>query len=348
MKLTANKILVMHSLGIGGTVLSVPFLRNLREAFPAARIDLMLGPFSAEAIQGCPYVDRALPLPFSAPSGRGRLMGTLFRLKMMKNERYDAVFVLDRSLANALFVHAARVPRRIGYTGPGRGLLMTDTTPYLQDRHEVELLLDCLRALDIPIRSTSLEVWPSPENEKKIRTLMSDAGWKADQLKIVVHAAASLPAKQWPLERFAEVMKKLKEKHHARFVYTGSSEDAVLYQEIEKQGPFGGLNLCGITSVYENISLYRAADLFFGVDSGPMHAAAAVGAPIVALFGPTDERKWGPWGEGHRVITKRLSCAPCKPHKCRDNECMKRIGVDEALDAVENKIKQILPKVLFH
>jgi len=123
-----------------------------------------------------------------------------------------------------------------------------------------------------------------------------------------------------------------------------------LYEEIEKQGPFDGLNLCGVTNLRENISVYRAANLFFGVDSGPMHMAAAVGIPVVALFGPTDERTWGPWGEGHTIITKRLSCHPCKPHKCGDNECMKRISVEETLAAVEKKLEIILrrPSMVNH
>jgi ADP-heptose:LPS heptosyltransferase len=72
--------------------------------------------------------------------------------------------------------------------------------------------------------------------------------------------------------------------------------------------------------------------------------AAAVGVPVVALFGPTDERKWGPWGEEHTVITKRLSCYPCKPHKCGDNECMKRIGVEEVIDALERKTGKLYLK----
>ena len=131
-----------------------------------------------------------------------------------------------------------------------------------------------------------------------------------------------------------------------RFVYTGAKGDEGLYHEIEKMGPFSGLNLCGITNLHENLSVYRAANLFFGVDSGPMHMASAVGVPVVALFGPTDERKWGPWGDGHTVITKRLSCHPCKPHKCADNECMKQITVQEALDAIEEKIKKIVSPVV--
>ena len=169
-------------------------------------------------------------------------------------------------------------------------------------------------------------------------TLFRNSGWKEQDLKIVIHAAASLPAKQWPLDRFASVMKLLRERYKARFIYTGAERDAELYRQIEKQGPFDGLNLCGMMNLRENISVYRAANLFFGVDSGPMHMAAAAGIPVVVLFGPTDERKWGPWGEGHTVITKRLSCYPCKPHKCGNNQCMEQITVEDATKALQQKI----------
>lgn len=354
MKLKARKILVMRYRFIGDTVLTVPFLRNLRQAYPAARIDLMLEPFSGQVLEGCPYVDRIIPFEFktihkySAASQRGKLAGYLYYWNMLRREGYDAVFALKRSLSSALLVRAAGIPRRIGFSTEGRTVLLTDPVPYRQDQHEARNFLDCLRALDIPVHSEALELWPSLENDAKAHALFSDAGWKTEDLKIIIHAAASLPAKQWPLDRFAAVMKALKERYHARFLYTGAQADSALYQEIERHGPFNGMNLCGRTSLHENLSLYRAAHLFFGVDSGPMHMAAAVGVPVVALFGPTDERKWGPWGEGHAVITKRLSCHPCKPHKCRNNECMQRITVDDAISVLEEKIEKIVPRTLYH
>lgn len=348
MKLSANKILVLRYRFIGDTVLTVPFLRNLRQAFPRARIDLMLEPFSGQVVEGCPYVDRIIPFKiktihrYSNRSERGKLTGYIQYWKQIKQERYDAAFVLKRSLSSALLVRAAGIPRRIGFATEGRRLLLTDAVPYRHDQHEVENFLDCLRGLDIPVPSRDLELWPSPEGDAKVHSLLAQKGWKRSDLKIIIHASASLPAKQWPLERFAAVMNVLKQKYQARFIYTGAKEDAALYDEIEKDVPLDSLNLCGLTSLRQNLSVYRASDLFFGVDSGPMHMAAAVGVPVVALFGPTNERKWGPWGEGHRVITKRLSCYPCKPHKCADNECMKRITLDEALQVVEKKVRELL------
>jgi heptosyltransferase-2 len=347
MKLSAQKILVMRYRFIGDTVLTVPFLRNLRQAYPGARIDLMLEPFSGQVLEGCPYVDRIIPFEFktihkySDSSRRSRLAGYLHYWSLLRREGYDAAFALKRSLSSALLIGTAGIPRRIGFATEGRRFLLTDPVPYRQDQHEVLNFLDCLRILDVPVRSDALELWPSPEHDAKVRTIFSNAGWKDGDLKIIIHAAASLPAKQWPLERFGAVMKILKDRYNARFIYTGASGDAVLYREMEQSGPFNGLNLCGITGLRENLSVYRAANLFFGVDSGPMHMAAAVGVPVVALFGPTDERKWGPWGEGHTVITKRLACHPCKPHKCHDHECMKRISAEEALAAVESKLQRI-------
>ena len=352
MKLTAKNILVMRYRFIGDTVLTVPFLRNLRMACPDARIDLMLEPFSGQVIEGCPYVDRVIPFEFrtihtySAQSTRGKFAGYFYYWKLIKNANYDAVFVLKRSLSSALLARAAGVPRRIGFSTEGRGRLLTDPVPYKQDQHEVENFLDCLRIVGVPVLSKELELWPSSEGDRKVERLFSEAGWKKTDLKVIIHAAASLPAKQWPLERFATVMKVLQDRYGARFIYTGAKGDSQLYQEIEKQGPFNGLNLCGIMGLRENLSAYRAADLFFGVDSGPMHMAAAVKVPVIALFGPTDERKWGPWGEGHTVITKQLSCHPCKPHKCHDHACMDKISVDDVLSVIEPKVNALLKRVL--
>jgi heptosyltransferase II len=349
-KLQAKKILVMRYRFIGDTVLTVPFLRNLRQAFPNSRIDLMLEPFSGQVIEGCPYVDRIIPFEiktihrYSSQSRRGKLAGYAQYWRQIRQERYDAAFVLKRSLSSALLVWAAGVPRRIGFATEGRKILLSDPVAYRDDRHEVQNFLDCLRALDIPVFSEALELWPAPESDEMVAGLLSDAGWSPEDTKIIIHAAASLPAKQWPLERFAAVMQFLQQRYHARFLYTGAKEDASLYREIERQGPFHGLDLCGKTSLHENLSVYRACDLFFGVDSGPMHMAAAVDVPVIALFGPTNELKWGPWGGGHTVLTKRLSCRPCKPHKCRNNACMLEISVEEAVEALDQKVSTIMPK----
>lgn len=340
MKLEANRILVLRYRFIGDTVLTVPFLRNLREAYPQAAIDLMIEPFSGQVIEGCPYVDRVIPFElrtihrYSTQSDRGKLAAYLHYRAVIREERYDAAFVLKRSVSSALLPWTARVPRRIGFATEGRSILLTDPVTYRHDQHEVENFLDCLRSLDIPVRSKHLELWPTPDGAAKTRDAFSAAGWNEGDLKVIIHAAASLPAKQWPAERFAQVMRGLRERFSARFVYTGATDDSMLYESIERLGPFGGLNLCGKVSLRESIAVYGACNCFFGVDSGPMHMAAAAGVPVVALFGPTDERKWGPWGDGHRVITKRLSCYPCKPHKCGNNECMQRITADEALEAV--------------
>ena len=183
---------------------------------------------------------------------------------------------------------------------------------------------------------------------KKIRTLLSDAGWKADHLKIVVHAVASLPAKQWPLERFAEVMKKLKEKN----IMPGSSTPAqAKMQCCTRRSKSGALRRPEPLRCHERIRkyiAYRAADLFFGVDLGAHARGRGRRRACRGTLRPHGRKEMGPGERDIRSSPGGFPARSCKPHKCRDNECMKQIGVDEALDAVEKKIKQILPKVLFH
>src|SRR5512137_927632 len=184
MKLDANRILVMRYRFIGDTVLTVPFLRNLREAFPRARIDLMLEPFSGQVIEGCPYVDRIIPFElktihkYSGTSDRGKLGAYLHYRSLIRRERYDAAFVLKRSLSSALLVWAAGIPRRIGFSTEGRQFLLTDRVAYRHDQHEVENFLDCLRALELPVRSKHLELWTTPEQDRKAAELIGNAGWK--------------------------------------------------------------------------------------------------------------------------------------------------------------------------
>ena len=246
MKLPAQKILVMRYRFIGDTVLTVPFLRNLRAAYPHAQIDLMLEPFSGQVIEGCPYVDRVIPFElrtihrYSKNTERGKIAGNLYYWNLIRKEGYDAVFVLKRSLSSALLVWAAGIPRRIGFATEGRRMFLTDPVVYRQDQHEVENFLDCLRTIEVPVGSTHLELWTSPEQDQKVKTLLAEAGWKAGDLNVIIHAAASLPAKQWPLDRFAEIMRTLRDQYQARFVYTGAKGDSPLYEAIETYGPFGG------------------------------------------------------------------------------------------------------------
>ncbi|HWP35683.1 MAG TPA: glycosyltransferase family 9 protein, partial [Thermodesulfobacteriota bacterium] len=305
---SAARILVMRYRFIGDSVLLVPFLANLRRLEPAARIDLLVAPFSGQILAGCPYVDRLLPLAPSVghrydPGGatrRAKWAAYLRLARRLAAERYDAVFVLKRSLSSALLARATGARLRAGFATEGRRLLLTHAAPYPRPgRHEAEAFLDVLRAAGYAdVRPEPLALWSTPQETEAAERLLADHGLAAGgpgQPFAIVHAAASTPGKAWVEERFAEVCAYLWQRYGLRSVFTGSAADRPRYEGINRHlraGRLGpapeGVLLCGTSGLRVDVALYRHARLFVGVDSGPMHMAVACGVPVVALFGPTD------------------------------------------------------------
>jgi heptosyltransferase-2 len=288
-----------------------------------------------------PFAEHAIGPRRNRPRFREYIRAT----KRIRSDRYEAVFVLDRTAPDALMAWVARIPRRIGFTPSCAQMLLSHGVPYREEMHRVENFLSLLTALDIPGGSAVLELWPADQDERRVHALMENLGWKAEDLKIVISAAGRHASAQWPFERFGEVMAVVQKKYGVRFIYTGSAGDSALYRQIESCGPFHGLNTCGTMTVRENLAVYRAADLFFGVVSEDMHSAAAVGLPVVVLSCPADEKTCGPWGDGHTVVTKRSLRGP---DGIRARDSLMLIGSEEATAALEGKINEIFPKLMYY
>src|SRR5512142_2743948 len=167
----SRKILVLRYRFIGDTVLTVPFLRNLRRAEPDAHIAWMVAPGSSDVVQGIPYVDEMIiwdPVTIHADSkGAHRGIKAKFAfLRDLRRRRFDKVYVLKRSLSSAVIAWLSGAPRRIGFATEGRGFLLTSRVPYRHDRHEVENFLAVLRADGVAVEDDQLEAWLSPEEEQ--------------------------------------------------------------------------------------------------------------------------------------------------------------------------------------
>jgi lipopolysaccharide heptosyltransferase II len=156
---------------------------------------------------------------------------------------------------------------------------------------------------------------------------------------VVIHPVAKWPTKQWPLENFARLADNLVGKE-ASLVFTGSPDDREAVQSIlgQIQNHQRVVNLAGKTDLKELAGLFSLADLVLTPDTGPMHLAAAVQAPLIALFGPTAPWRTGPYGNNHVILRKPLACSPCFKKKCPTMECMKSLSVEEVLEAVEKKL----------
>ncbi len=342
MKLTASNILVMRYRFIGDTVLTVPFLRNLRRAEPKAFIAWMVAPGSSDVVKGIPYVDEMItwdPVTIHADSrGTHRtLAAKLAFLRDLRRRRFDKIYVLKRSLSSAVLAWLSGAPRRIGFDTEGRGILLTTRVPYRHDQHEVKNFLDVLRADGVDVEDDFLEIWTRPEEEERVAQILADRGVAPGEQMAVIHPFSAVQERSWPLENFAELTVRIRRETGYRPVVVGGPGDVDQFQKKRQWFLDGVVDLVGQFDLRDTIALLKRSTLFVGNDSGIMHLAAAAGTPLVALFGPQSPVKFGPWSKKARVIYKGLPCSPCRqkffsecaPSLRQRPECMEAISVEE-------------------
>ncbi len=327
---------------IGDTVLTVPFLRNLRRAEPHADITWMVAPGSSEVVAGIPYVDTMLywdPVTIHADSkGTHRTLSSkLAFIRKLRALRFDKVYVLKRSISSALIAWLSGAPQRIGFDTEGRGCLLTGKVPYRHDRHEVENFLAVLEADGVNVRDDYLEVWTTPEEEQKAAQMLADGGLGQFGQAVLIHPFSAVEQRGWPLENFALLAERLDKDIACSVVVTGGPKDRERFGKVRHLFGENVIDLVGQCTLRDTIALLKRCALFVGNDSGIMHLAAAAGTPLVALFGPQSPVKFGPWSSRAKVIYKERDCSPCKqkfftecpPSVRMRPACMEAITVEE-------------------
>jgi len=346
-------ILIVKLSAIGDVIQTLPMVKALKNRYPMARIDWLVEEDASDILRGHPVLDRVIiSRRKSWLRGfwqRGRIRETAWEigqfLREVRSRQYDMVIDNHGILKSGLLVVLVRGRRKIGFR-PSAGIaeegnyLFTNERyrPLSIERHALDRYLDLVSQMGVPIDGATLE-YPVPD-ESRIRAedLLRQNGFFSHPL-VVIHPMAKWETKQWPLENFARLISALVEKDTS-VVVTGSPQDVEPVKEILSRA--GGdrkvLNLAGATSLQELAGIFSLADLVVTPDTGPMHLAAAVKAPLIALFGPTAPWRTGPYGDHNRVIRKDLPCSPCFRKKCDTLECMTSITVEEVLRAALKKL----------
>ncbi len=321
-------------------VLLTPALRALKHAYPESRLALLLRPRVADLMETHPYVDTCIV--DEKTGGHYRSITRLVRL--IRNKTFDLAVVLHpTSFRNALLPFLARVPVRIGTNVSGRGMLLTAACGDDTNVHEVHRYLRVLRLLDIDPVSDALAFWHTDADQQFIENLLCAEGVSLDDRLIVVNLGTTWTTKQWNVANFAEVLRHIAcLAPKTKVIITGSPEEQALTEALPTSLPT--VNLVGKTSILQLGALLERCAVCLTCDSGPMHIAAAVGTPTISLFGPTDPIRHRPYGMGHTVIEKSVSCRPCYKRTCHRKDlphlCMKEIKTPEVVEAVEMKLHQ--------
>jgi heptosyltransferase-2 len=295
-----ERILVVRNRFIGDTLLAIPFLRNLRRAFPEATIDVLVDPASGAVLAECPYKDELLT--WRRPNReRGVVPDSLANIvanaARLKERSYDRAYVLKRSFSSGLLVWLAGIPHRIGSGGRGRGLLLTRTVPAERGRHEAEHFLDLLRSDGIPVDDGHNENWASDAAIDRICELLADL--PSGRRRVFLAPKASNVNREWPVERMAKVAERLIERHACEICFCGARRDIGVHRSIiatmaaEHRSHAHDFTLD--LRLEETGAFLAKMDLYLGVDTGLAHLAASFGVPTVVLFGPSDPNQWHPW-----------------------------------------------------
>jgi heptosyltransferase II len=372
----AQRILVIRYRFIGDTILTVPFLRNLRRAYPNAQIDVLVGPQSGEVLTGCPYVNQLITFDTTRfhkyDQGAGEKKSFWHYVFKLRKENYDLVFVLKRSWSSAILALLIGARYRVGYATEGRQILLTHSVPFMTNMHEVDSTLSVLEAASIPILDRYLEAFINEDEQKQIAAHIPQE--MSNQKRVLIHAAAAHPDKLYPLESWAHVVRLLHEKHGFIPFFTGALQDFELYEQLQELSGVKGVNLAGKLSLRLSMALYSNLDLAVCTDSGPAHLAAAVGIPTLSIFGPTDPVRWRPYSALPRkqqqqeqqsrpntlpilrnsepnlqpelttnvaVYDDSLPCRPCNYHKtCIDRPCLTQLSAEIVVEKAVNLLVQ--------
>jgi lipopolysaccharide heptosyltransferase II len=359
-----RRILVIRLDLIGDLVLSMTVVRALKRTYPGAEIDLLALPSSAQIVQGDPDLSNVIPYDpnvWRRPKAltQGRNWRNVFSvIRRLRSRRYDIAVSVFGNWAAMLAV-ASGAQRCVGFGRESYPGFMTDSVAGRhwqpgEQLHEVDYCLKLARAAGVSItdddRIPRLFVTKGAQDE--LDGLLHDHGIEQDTPLIACHVASNNgQSKRWPIPYWATLLDRLAREWGAQVVLTGAPGDLALIERVTRRMEQTALNLAGKTSLPQLAALLQRADVLISGDSGPMHIAAAVGTPLIAIHGPTDPAHSGPVSPSATILRSGIWCSPCynvkDPADCRfyTTQCMKNITPSRVFEVVEEKLRAKYPQL---
>jgi heptosyltransferase II len=337
------KLLIRATNWVGDAIMALPALRALRGRFAAAEIVVVARPYVADIYRDQGICDRLV-----AYDPRGMHAGLRGRERIaaeLRGEKFAVALLLQNAFDAAWLAWRAGVRERIGYARDGRSALLTQAVPVPRageiPSHEQFYYLELLRRaglVDNPSGEKFISLRVNQDAKQHAEERLSAAGARGGALRVAIGAGASYgSAKCWPPERFASVADGLMTQFDADVILFGTMAETQVTSAIAAGMMRSPIDLGGKTAIAELPALLSRCHLFIGNDSGAMHVAAAVGLPVVAVFGPTDPDGTAPVTPRCTVVQEKPYCSPCFLRRCpTDHRCMTRVSPEVVATAARS------------
>jgi heptosyltransferase-1 len=339
------KILIIKLSAIGDVVQTLPALESIKKTFPDTEVTWVVEDAASGILEGHPLVDRVLVSrrkswlrmlrnPFTLIKGLKSILGFI---RILRDTRYDIAIDFQGLLKSGMLIGLARAERKIGFdrTRELSYLFLNERLPaYDIEKHALERYLDVARYLGAKDPAATCTL-PIGRELTTIRQRIESLN-PHEQPLVALNPVARWKTKLWPEGNFAALADRLATEKNAVVIFTGSPADRPAIERIIGMMNKNAVNWAGETTLKELAALAAVCDLFITTDTGPMHLAAAAGAKVLALFGPTAPWRTGPYGGSHVAMRTGIECSPCFQRKCdRNIQCMEGITVEDVMKHVK-------------
>lgn len=341
-----RKIFVRAPNWVGDAVMSLPALEALRARFSDVETVVVAKPWVSEVYWHHPAISRQII--YDAEEEHRGPLGFRKLIRQLRAESFDVGILFQNAFHAAWMAWRAGIPVRVGYARDGRAALLTEAIAPPSPAsygHQVYYYLELLfRAGAIDSSQTTPEIHIElQESEKAWATERLEAmGLGGSQFLVGLSPGASFgPAKRWPPERCADLADRLSSALQGRALIFGSSAERLLAESVAERMTREAVVVAGETTLRQSMALMAECRLIVSNDSGPMHVAAALGLPVVAVFGSTSNRRTGPLSARARIVRHPVACSPCGLRKCPiDFRCMSGVTVDDVYRVALELVKQ--------
>lgn len=352
-ELNPRRICLVKPSALGDVVQTLPTLAGLRARWPDAHIAWVVNRPLSPLLESIDELDAVIPFDRHLPTAKRP--GSYFRLwRELRANRFDLVLDLQGLMRSGLMTWATAAPTRVGMKNAREGATAayTHAIDVPRDMPAVQRYWKLATALGCQGDPPSLSPQPSDEDWADAQRHLSalPRPW------IAIHPGAQWETKRWGVERFAAVAHRASEQYGASTIILGGPDETELCDEFEqrlqelaaKNGSIPRINLAGRTSLTKLAAMSAKADLFLSGDTGPMHLAAAMGTPTVAVFTCTSPLRAGPHGQGHRIVATCVSCAASYLKTCPTMHCRDELTPDRVWAALDATLSQTFPSRTRH